>query len=178
MDRAFLGEVLARGHLLRRINVRQVIPIRRDFPPTVGHAEFVRFKETVRKEVDRPMLQRLVPRGRVLRRVYTELKDGNTTFGRQIGSYPFLVGIPYPLEIGRFVDVKVVDWGFRSITAIEHPLRINTCSLRAMEALPGIGRKRAIRLFRKRPLKNAQDLAKALDDEQVAEQTLEYISFE
>ncbi len=178
MDREFLRDVLRRGHLLRRINVRQVIPIRRDFPPTVGHAEFVRFKEMVRVEIDRPMLQQLVPRGRVLRRVYTELKDGHTTFGRQIGSYPLLVGIPYPLEIGRFIDVKVVDWGFRSVTAIEHPLNVNTSSLKALESLPGIGRKRAIRLFLKRPLKNVRDLAKALDDDKVAEQTLEFITFE
>ena len=178
MDKAFLRDVLGRGHLLRRINVRQVIPIRRNFPRTVGHAEFVRFKEMVRTEIDRPMLQRLVPRGRVLRRVYTELKDGHITFGRQIGSYPLLVGIPYPLEIGRFIDVKVVDWGFRSITAIEHPLNVNTSSLRALESLPGIGRKRATRLFLKRPLKSVKDLAKALDDDKVAEQALEFITFE
>jgi radical SAM superfamily enzyme with C-terminal helix-hairpin-helix motif len=178
MNKKFLHEVLDHGCLLRRINVRQVIPVRKSFSPTVGHAEFVRFKEQVREEIDRPMLQRLVPRGRVLRRIYTELRDGNTTFGRQIGSYPLLVGIPYPLEIGRFVDVKVVDWGFRSVTAIEHPLNINTCSLKALEALPGIGRKRAVRLFLKRPLKGVKDLAKALDDDKVAEQTLEFISFE
>jgi radical SAM superfamily enzyme with C-terminal helix-hairpin-helix motif len=178
MNRAFLREVLERGYLLRRINVRQVIPVRREFTPTVSHAEFMRFKEMVREEIDRPLLQRLVPRGRVLRRVFTELLDGNTTFGRQIGSYPLLVGIPYPVGIGKFVDVKVVDWGFRSVTAIEHPLNVNTCSLRALESLPGVGRKRAIRLFRKRPLRGPEDLVKALDDEKVAEGVLDLISFD
>jgi radical SAM superfamily enzyme with C-terminal helix-hairpin-helix motif len=148
LDLAFLKEVLSSGYLLRRINVRQVIPIRREFAPTVGHGEFLRFKDRVREDIDRPMLERLVPQGRVLRRVFTELRDGSTTFGRQIGSYPLLIGIPYPVDLGKLVDVQVVGWGYRSITAIEHPLNINTCSLKALEALPGVGRKRAIRLFR------------------------------
>jgi radical SAM superfamily enzyme with C-terminal helix-hairpin-helix motif len=177
IDMAFLRDVLAKGYLLRRINVRQVIPVRREFKPTVSHSEFARFKEKVREEIDRPMLERLVPKGRVLRRVYTELADGNTTFGRQIGSYPLLVGIPYPVEIGKFVDVAILDWGYRSITGIEHPLNVNTSSLKALEALPGVGRKRAIRLFRKRPLKNIDDLAEALDDEKVVENISSLVSF-
>lgn len=177
MNEEFLRTVLREGLLLRRINVRQVAPTRRDFPPTVSHSSFVRFKQMVRREIDLPMLQRLVPKGRVLRDVYTELKDGNTTFGRQIGSYPLLVGIPYPVELGRFLDVVVTDWGYRSITAIEHPLPINSCSLKALEALPGVGRKRAIRLFRKRPIGGEQDLVDALDDVQVARSLLELVSF-
>lgn len=178
LDRAFLRSVLDEGLLLRRINVRQVIPVRREFPPTVNHQEFVRFKDFVRERVDRPMLERMVPRGRMLRRVFTELRDGNTTFGRQIGSYPLLVGIPYPVDVGKFVDVKVIDWGFRSITAIEHPLRINSCSLKALEALPGVGRKRAIRLFRKRPMKSMTDLAEALDDPRVAQELEDLVAFQ
>jgi radical SAM superfamily enzyme with C-terminal helix-hairpin-helix motif len=178
MDRAFLRSVLDEGLLLRRVNVRQVIPIRREFAPTVSHHEFIQFKDFVREHIDRPMLERLVPRGTLLRRVYTELRDGNTTFGRQIGSYPLLVGIPYPVEVSKFVDVKVVGWGFRSITAIEHPLNINSCSLKALEALPGVGRKRAIRLFRKRPMRSMSDLAEALDDPRVARELEDLISFE
>ena len=123
------------------------------------------------------MLQRMVPRGRVLRKVYTELRDGNTTFGRQIGSYPLLIGIPYPVELGRFVDVAVVDWGFRSVTAIEHPLNVNSCPLKALEALPGVGRKRAMRLFRKRPLRGEADLVAALDDAGVASAISGLLSF-
>jgi radical SAM superfamily enzyme with C-terminal helix-hairpin-helix motif len=178
LDKAFVLAVLDEGLMLRRINVRQVIPIRREFATTVNHREFVRFKEFVRERVDRPMLERMVPRGTVLRKVFTELRDGNTTFGRQIGSYPLLVGIPYPVDIGRFVDLQVVDWGFRSVTAIEHPLRINSCSLKALEALPGVGRKRAVRLFRKRPLRGPPDLAAALDDTRVAASLEDLISYE
>jgi radical SAM superfamily enzyme with C-terminal helix-hairpin-helix motif len=178
MDRAFLRTVLEGGLLVRRINVRQVIPVRRKFAPTIGHQEFVRFKEFVREEIDRPMLERMIPRGTVLRKVFTELRDGNTTFGRQIGSYPLLVGIPYPVEVGKYVDVTVVGWGFRSVTAIEHPMMVNSCSLRALEALPGVGRKRAIRLFKKRPLGGQADLAGALDDPRVAKEIENLVAFD
>jgi radical SAM superfamily enzyme with C-terminal helix-hairpin-helix motif len=177
-NRALLRKILVERLLLRRINVRQVIPIRRPFPNTVSHSDFVRFKEFVRSEIDRPMLKLLVPRGRVLRSVYTELRDGHTTFGRQIGSYPLLVGIPYPVEVGRFVDVSVTGWGFRSVTGIEYPLNVNTAPLKALEALPGVGRKRAIRLFRKRPLKSPRDLASALDDPAVGEAIVDLLSFD
>jgi len=177
MNEELLRTVLAEGLLLRRVNVRQVIPVRRNFPRTVDHSDFVRFKEMVRREIDLPMLRRMVPRGRVLRKVYTELRDGNTTFGRQIGSYPLLIGIPYPVELGRFVDVAVVDWGFRSVTAIEHPLNVNSCPLKALEALPGVGRKRAMRLFRKRPLRGEADLVAALDDAGVASAISGLLSF-
>lgn len=178
MNMRFLKGILDEGLMLRRINIRQVMPLRREFPETVSHSEFLRFKQKVREEIDRPMLERLVPVGTVLGSVYTEMRDGKVTFGRQIGTYPLLIGIPYPLELGRFYDVAVVDHGFRSVTAVEHPLPVNTCHLTALEALPGLGRRRAIRLFRSRPLRGPEDVLRALDDRKVAEAALPFLSFQ
>jgi radical SAM superfamily enzyme with C-terminal helix-hairpin-helix motif len=175
LDMSFLKEVVAEGHLLRRVNIRQVIPIRREFHPTLSQGQFIKFKEQVRKEIDRPLLQKLAPHGTLLRRVFTEIREGSTTFGRQIGTYPLLVGIPYPVELNRFIDVKVTGWGFRSLTAIEYPLDINRCSLAALEALPSIGRKRAVRLFHKRPIGNNEELKKALDDPKIAQEIADFI---
>ncbi len=124
------------------------------------------------------MLKELVPLGTVLREVYTELREGNITFGRQLGTYPLLVGFPYPLDLSMFLDAKVVGWGFRSITAVQYPLPVNSCPLAALEALPSVGRKRAIRLFRRRPLKSEEDLVQALDDERVASEVLPYLAFD
>ncbi len=178
LDMRFLQEVMAQGLLLRRINIRQVSPVRRKFKEGVDRSKFIKFKQAVRETIDRPMLQKLAPQGAVLRKVYTEIRDGKMTFCRQIGSYPLLIGVPYPMEIGRFIDVKVVGWGYRSITAVEHPLLVNSCPLSALEELPGLGRKRAIRLFMKRPMSGPKDLEKALDDASVAEGILPYLSFE
>lgn len=55
---------------------------------------------------------------------------------------------------------------------------MNSCSLAALEALPGVGRKRAVRLFRKRPLEGMEDLAAALDDPRVAEGLRGLVSFD
>jgi hypothetical protein len=41
---------------------------------------------------------------------------------------------------------------------------VNGCQLSALEALPGIGRKRAIRLFRARPICKESELTDALED--------------
>lgn len=174
----FLQNIMDEGLLLRRINIRQVIPVRREFAPTVSHSAFLKFKEKVRNDIDRPMLERLVPIGTVLRQVYTEMREGKVTFGRQIGSYPLLVGIAHPVELDRFVDVAVVGHGFRSITGVRYPLNINTCHITALESLPGLGRKRAIRLFKARPMKDGDDLRQALDDPRVADALLPLVTYD
>ena len=91
------------------------------------------------------------------------------TYGRQIGTYPILVGLPYDLDVNRFMDVKITSHGARSVTAVEFPLDVNRASLKALEALPGVGAKRAARIVRHRPFANLAGLAAALDDTAVVE---------
>ncbi len=171
----FLKGILDSGLLLRRINIRQVLEVRGKFPVRKHYKQFRAFKEAVREEVDRPMLQRVVPEKTVLKDVYLELKKGKTTFGRQVGSYPILVGLPYEKELNQFVDVKVLDHGYRSITCIEHPLEINRASISALASIPGIGSKRAARIVRSRPIHTRQEFLSALDDKEVAQRVLDYV---
>ncbi|MBR4227186.1 MAG: radical SAM protein [Candidatus Methanomethylophilaceae archaeon] len=178
MDLEFLRKVRDEGLMVRRINIRQVLPIRREFDVKVSQKTFKKFKEEVREEIDRSMLERIVPYGTVLKDVYMELNDGNVTFGRQIGSYPLLVGIPYRMETERFCDVFITGWGYRSITGVEHPFRINSMPLSALEALPGIGRKRAARLVLERPFRDPEDLGRAIDDPSVIDRLRSLVSFE
>ncbi len=177
LNLAFLRRVRDEGLWLRRINIRQVMPLRRDFRGGVGHSDFIRFKETVREEIDRPMLREMLPQGTVLTKVYTELREGNRTFARQIGSYPLLVGFEYPLPLGHFVDATVVDWGKRSVTAVEHPLNVNACPLAALASLPSIGKKRAMRILRKRPYRDLEEFAAALDEPRLATLLEELVTF-
>jgi radical SAM superfamily enzyme with C-terminal helix-hairpin-helix motif len=178
LNLSFLKKVLEERLLLRRINIRQVIPIRRNFRPGVSHSKFLRFKEQVRDGIDNPILQRLVPKGTLLRDIYTELREGNRTFGRQIGTYPILVGFEYPIEVGRFIDGKVVGWGRRSVTAVEYPLQVNTCTLAALRSLPSIGKKRAARIARMRPIRNLIDMATAIEDDQTLSLIAPYFDLE
>ncbi len=177
LNLAFLRRLLAEDLWVRRINLRQVRPVRQAFEPTGLHTEFRRFKEAVRTGVDREMLQRVLPEGTVLRNVYLEIRGGHVTYGRQIGTYPILVGLPYDLALNRFVDVKVTSHGERSVTGVEFPLDVNHASLRALEALPGVGAKRAARIVRHRPLASSADLVAALGDATVAGRVEPFVRF-
>lgn len=177
MNMEFLREIRRRGYLLRRINIRQVIPIRREFHPSISHGQFLKFKERVREEIDRPMLREMLPAGSVLKEVYLEKREGNRTFGRQIGTYPLLVGFNYPLETDRYVDAAVVGWGMRSVTAVEYPLPVNTCPGAALSSLPGIGKKRAARLIRGRPFRSVEEINKVLDDGDLVNTIKNYLIF-
>src|SRR5256885_2451357 len=83
LNLAFLKRLLADDLWVRRINIRQVRPVRREFEPTGLYREFRRFKEAVRTLIDHEMLQRAIPEGTVLRSVFLEIQDGQVTEGRQ-----------------------------------------------------------------------------------------------
>ena len=177
MDMDLLRAVRDEGLMVRRINIRQVLPVRREFDVRVDQRRFKRFKEEVRSDIDRVMLERVAPYGTVLRNVYMEIHDGNTTFGRQIGSYPLLVGIPYKTDLDTFQDVFVTDWGFRSITGVTYPFDINSQPMTALAALPGIGKKRASKIVMERPLTGFDDLQRVVEDPHVVDGLRELVVF-
>ncbi|HXW99031.1 MAG TPA: radical SAM protein [Methanomicrobiales archaeon] len=151
----FLSRVLSEGLLVRRVNIRRLMA----FPGTRAYREntlgkhdglFRRWKEQVRREFDHPMVARVFPLGTILRRVIIEV-TGKTSFGRQMGSYPVLVGIPLSVPVREVIDAVVVDWGMRSITALPYPIAVNTLPLPALAWLPGIGKKRAASIAAARP---------------------------
>ena len=169
MDLALLRQIRDEGLMVRRINIRQVIASRREFNVRVNTNRFKEFKAQVRTEIDHPLLMRTIPRGTVLRNVYAEIHDGNVTFGRQPGSYPILVGIPYKVPLNQSYDVVITDWGDRSVTGLTYPFDINNLPMSCLSALPGIGKKRAATLVLKRPYTSYEDLSRAIDDPSVIE---------
>ena len=178
----FLKKIYDNNLLLRRINLRQVIPIPGTKMFDVGEknirkhkSEFQRFKRKVRETIERPMLKRLLPQGTLLTQVFTETYEGKLTFARQMGSYPLLVGIPGVYPLHQFYNVKIVDYGYRSLTAVPFPLNINTAPRETLESIPGVGKKRAMRIFLKRPFHTKEELMKALDDMQIARNIEEYV---
>lgn len=177
MDMAVLERMRDEGLMVRRINIRQVLPVRRGFDTRVDPRRFKRFKEQVRDDIDSAMLQRVVPYGTVLRGVWMELQDGNTTFGRQIGSYPLLVGVPYKVDTERFRDVFITEWGHRSVTGVTWPFDINRMPMSALAALPGIGRRRAQRLAAERPFDGFDDLQEVLEDPHVTDGLRDIVVF-
>ena len=164
LNEEFLTRILNAGLSVRRVNIRQVMP----FEGTPAYTEntlgkferrFRAFKEFVRNRIDLPMLQRVFPIGTVLRDVRIEVA-GNLSFGRQMGSYPILVGVPVCLPEKMMTDVVVVDWGMRSITALPVPVTVNTLPASALRWLPGVGRNRVLSLIAKRPFRDLDSYRK------------------
>lgn len=159
LDLVLLKMILDEGLLVRRINIRGAL-----FPDKSGvlrsihlkgelEKAFRKFKEKVRNDFDTVFLKRMIPEGSVLKGVHVEAVSGGTSFGRQIGSYPILVGIEHSVNVGEHIDVCVTEHSSRSITGFRTPFEINKASFRDLQALPGVGKKRAATLFRKMPLK-------------------------
>ena len=182
LDYEFLQSILDQNLLLRRINLRQIISI----PGTRMYQNgnkiiskhkhmFQQFKKKVRENIEQPMLVKILPQGTILKDVFTEKHDGKLTFGRQLGSYPLLIGVPGVHPLNNFFDVKVVDYGFRSITAVPYPLDINNAPRRTIEAIPGIGKKRAIRILANRPFRNREELIEVLDEDNLIDVIQNYI---
>lgn len=155
LNEQFLERVLKTGLMVRRVNIRQVMPFegtRAYTDNTLGKHDrrFKQFKEYVRSRIDLPMLKRVYPLGTVLRDVRVEI-SGDLSFGRQPGSYPILVGIPVRLPERTVTDAVIVDWGMRSVTALPVPVKINTLPASALRWLPGIGKKKVAAVIAKRP---------------------------
>ena len=122
---AALKRILAEGLLIRRINIRRVVP----FPGTPLYEEvgqkylrrnqryYAPWIEKVRQEIDIPMLQRLFPIGTVLKDLCSEVHNGGTTFMRQIGSYPIVVAVWERLPLNEFFNVRVTGYRRRSLLA-------------------------------------------------------------
>jgi radical SAM superfamily enzyme with C-terminal helix-hairpin-helix motif len=125
--------------------------------------QFKTYKREVREEIDNPMLQRVAPPGTVLPNVYLEYHQDGKTFGRQLGTYALLVGIPGERELGRTVDVAVTDHGFRSVSGVPYPLDVNEASMDELRMLPGIGKQRAGNIVVDRPYDSVEDLEADVD---------------
>ena len=69
------------------------------------------------------------------------------TFGRQIGAYPILIGVPYHIPLETQGNIIVTGHGARSITGIEANLDMNTVNQKQLVAIPGIGEKTAWNLI-------------------------------
>ncbi len=165
MNLELLRSIRDEGLWLRRINIRQVEG--QGFQE-ISERAFREFKREVREGIDRPLLEEMLPLGTVLRDVWWESHDdrirrpeqvldpkhrdesirgvAGITFGRQIGAYPILVGLPYKVPLESSTDVIVTGHGMRSITGVEAGMDVNTATQHQLEAIPGIGSKGAWRL--------------------------------
>ena len=181
MNLNLLRELRNEGLLLRRINIRQV---EGEGFQEIPQSEFKQFKSAVRETIDTQLLQELFPLGHVLRDVHWETHDGRTrlpvhlteehtgkhihgraglTFGRQIGAYPILIGVPYHIPLESSSNIMITGHGARSITGVEVGLDINSVTEKQLEAIPGIGKKGAWNLISARARLKRKETAPSLE---------------
>lgn len=162
MNLKLLKRILQEGLMLRRINIRQV---EGGGFQKVPKKPFTSFKREVRATIDTPMLERILPIGTILRDVWWEssgdrirlpeqvenpsFRDASRhgrpgiTFGRQIGAYPILVGVPYQIPLETKSDVLVTGHGSRSVSGVELGLDTMKATEAQFNSIPGIGEKTA-----------------------------------
>jgi len=119
-----LKKIYDEGLMLRRINLRQVMispntPLwnyRQTNRLKFHKPLFKKLKDRIRDQIDHEMLKRVFPLNTIIEEIIPEFHDGNITFGRKLGTYSILVGIREKLPLGIPVNVKVSEYGKRSIT--------------------------------------------------------------
>ena len=182
-----LRELKQEGHMIRRVNIRQV---EGEGFQEIDDDDFRSFKNSVREEFDGPLLEEMLPTGTILDDVWWEAHDGRTrlprhlepeakdpaihgkagiTFGRQIGAYPILVGMNYLAPLENYSQIMVTGHGARSITGIETRLDWRTVTEKQLAAVPGISAKGAWSLIgtrakahsKKRPLESIEEWFKS-----------------
>ncbi|MGA1848279.1 MAG: radical SAM protein [Thermoplasmatota archaeon] len=160
-DIELLRSILENGLLLRRINIRGAVYPDREGNPSTPHLKgkvskaFHAFRDQVRSQFDPVFLKNVIGEGSVLKGVHMETASGHVRFGRQIGSYPVLVGVEHDAGMGTFIDVVVTEFSSRSVTGFQTPFNINGMGFRDLQALPGVGKRRAAELFNSMPLDQA-----------------------
>lgn len=159
----FLKKIYEAGLMLRRINIRQVVTLGSYPEIEIDRSRFEEYKEKINKEINKPMLKRVYPKGTILKNVLIEKRKGKLSYGRQLGTYPILVGIPGKQPLNKMIDLKIIDHGYRSITALPWPFDIKNASPDQLTYLPGIGKKRANQIFMERP-NTIRELKKIIEE--------------
>lgn len=120
----YLKKIIENDWHLRRINIRQAALFEgtKLFQETgdqflkKNKKWYWKWRNQIRQEIDFPMLKKIVPAGTIFTDIYAEIYDGNTTFMRQFGTYPLIVGVKgrYPLK--QFYSVRITGHMLRSLT--------------------------------------------------------------
>lgn len=118
-----LQKIFDDGLLVRRINIRQVSIFPGTYLEQEAGNKFLRknnkyywkWRNEIRQKIDFPMLEKVVPKGTILHDVYTEIYDGKTTFCRQYGTYPLIIGIEERIPLKKKISVRVKKHMLRSI---------------------------------------------------------------
>ncbi|MBW7856846.1 MAG: hypothetical protein H3C43_00740, partial [Leptonema sp. (in: Bacteria)] len=185
----FLKNILDRGLLVRRINIRQVVSykntkIEREqrknrkgkqsqrkhiiLEKSKVEKRFIYYRDKIRKEIDHTFLKKNFPIGVVLDEVIIEAQNPGYYLARPLGSYPITIKIPTDdlqateaKQNGRPCRVVITGFEERSIQALNYPVDLHKLGRKALETLPGLSKKQAVDLFLRLGQNQVSDAEKA-----------------
>jgi len=120
----WLSKIYDDGLMLRRINIRQAAIFEGTPLFEMAGKKFLlknkkyywKWRNEIRQKIDFPMLKRVAPTGTVFKGCFAEIYDGKTTFCRQFGTYPLIVGVKGRLPLKKFYDLRITKQMLRSLT--------------------------------------------------------------
>jgi len=158
-----LKEILNMGLLVKRINIRSLFP----FPGTIAaqkqtHNTMIEnryryYREKIRNEIDHAMITKLFPIGTVIANMQVLSCVHGYSYAKEIRSYAITAKIPIKLTHFSFVNCIVVGHQERSLLCLPYPIAINTLPQKALEAIPGIGKKGSSAIIMHRPFSCMDD---------------------
>jgi radical SAM superfamily enzyme with C-terminal helix-hairpin-helix motif len=166
----WLAKIRDLGHLVKRINIRQVLP----FPGTplckqpVGitrrvENRFKYYRDRIRSEIEHYMLQKIYPVGTVIKNNQILELHAGYSYGKQIASYSITTKFPLALLKNSFYDALVIGHRERSLITLPYPISINTLPQKAFELIPGVGKRTAADIILNRPFATKADALKLLE---------------
>ncbi|BEP17629.1 radical SAM protein [Pyrofollis japonicus] len=168
LNEEFLRRIYEKGLNVRRINVRKVLILPNTVLAKYGtkiiekHLKSAKRFERQALNYSRLFLERLVPRGTILRYLYVEKYDPQlkVTFARQAGSYPLVVEIPCKIEVKAVIDVYIYAHSSRSVRGLPIPLNPNNTPLSILTRI--VGPEVARKIISQRPFKSDIELRKII----------------
>ncbi len=158
-----LAEICNKGLLIKRINIRSLFP----FPGTIAaqkqtHNTLIEnryrfYREKIRNHIDHAMIQKLYPIGTIITQMQVLEHTHGYSYAKEIRSYAITAKIPVELSRFSFVNCIVVGHQERSLLCLPYPIAINTLPHKALEAIPGIGKKKASHIIIKRPFSSIDE---------------------
>lgn len=157
-----LAAIAAGGLLLKRINIRSLIPLSGEAPKIAATVEqrYRFYREKIRNEIDAPMLRKIYPLLTVLDDMRVEETRFDVSYLRQLASYAIAVKVyaKYPLK--SLMRVAVTGYAERSLSGIPVPFAINRVPAKLVESLPGVGKRAASDIVLARPFGASKELEK------------------
>ncbi|MCC6002953.1 MAG: radical SAM protein [Thermofilum sp.] len=145
LNKDFLLKILEERLLVRRVNIREVMPLPGTPMWSVGTAIIKKnrkhikaFKKWVRLHFDRVMLRRVYPSKTIVRDCYVE-RTGRQAVARPMGSYPITIFLEDGESLRKWekIDCIVAGAKSRSLKGVPLPIKVEKASLKTLRKIFG-----------------------------------------